>query len=227
VLIDLDLGDQSTISASTLRATRAHVGLLAEAIDQHAAGAWGLICGGSLPAGLPLDAYAHWVRRAQERGLVALLDTSGEALRRGVAACPDILKVNRHEMAMLDAELLDGDRLHSLAARLRGRLGDWAARAIVLTRGEEGALAVTEEAAYVARSLRVPVANTAGAGDALAGAIMLYLGRGHGWPTAMAAGTAAAASVVMDEGTAVCHRDQVEEWISKVQVTRLPWEDAA
>jgi 1-phosphofructokinase len=222
VLIDLGLGEQSTISAPTLQATPEHLALLLQAVDRHADRAWGLICGGSLPAGLEVDSYAHLVRRARERGLVVLLDTSGEALRAGVAACPDILKVNRQEMLVLDGGLPDpGAGLAQLAARLASRLGEWAARAIVVTLGRDGALAVTQEGVFHARSLPVPAANTAGAGDALDGALMLYQSRGQDWPRGLAAGTAAAASVVAEEGTAICHREQVEAWLPLVEVTRI------
>ena len=54
---------------------------------------------GSLPPGAPSDLYAQLIRLAQLYGCRALLDTSGEALRQGLAAGPDFVKPNRTEAA--------------------------------------------------------------------------------------------------------------------------------
>ena len=50
---------------------------------------------------------------------------------------------------------------------------------------------------------------------------MLARSQGQDWPAALALGTAAAASVVMNEGTAICRQDQVHELLVKVQVESL------
>jgi 6-phosphofructokinase 2 len=60
--------------------------------------------------------------------------------------------------------------------------------------------------------------NTAGAGDAITGAIMMSLSRGGAWPDALALGTAAAASVVTTRGTGICRRDQVLALLEHVTV---------
>ena len=52
VLVDRATGEQSTISASTLRAGTEHWSQLLDLVSLYAAGAWGLVCGGSLPSGL-------------------------------------------------------------------------------------------------------------------------------------------------------------------------------
>ena len=52
-----------------------------------------------------MDGYARMLRHARGLGLVTLLDTSGEALRRGVEGMPHVLKVNQHEMEALGADV--------------------------------------------------------------------------------------------------------------------------
>ena len=104
---------------------------------------------------------------------------------------------------------------------MAARLGEWASEAIVVTLGEQGALAVTTGGTWLVRPPVVPVVNTAGAGDALDAGIMMARSKGRGWPAALTMGTAAAASVVMNEGTAICRREQVEELMSRVQVMVL------
>ena len=56
---------------------------------------------GSLPPGVPVGAYAGLVRAARTAGVPVLLDTSGEPLRRGLAARPDLIKPNADELAEL------------------------------------------------------------------------------------------------------------------------------
>jgi 1-phosphofructokinase family hexose kinase len=222
VLVDLAVEQQSTITAPTLSATSEHLSQLLALLDRYAGRAWGVICAGRLPPGLPPDSYARLVRHARQRGLVTLLDSSGEPLRCGVAGLPHILKVNRHELRSLDSEMTGrqggADDIAELAGRLAGRLGEWASDALIVTLGARGALAVTSEGCYHAQPPQVPVVNTAGAGDALSGGIVLARSQGADWPTALALGTAAAASVVMNEGTAICHREQVEELLPQVCV---------
>ncbi|QNA93572.1 PfkB family carbohydrate kinase [Microbacterium sp. Se63.02b] len=66
-------------------------------------GAAMLVCTGSLPPGIPADFYATWIDAARARGIRTLLDAHGAALRHGAAAAPDIIKVNRDEIADLAA----------------------------------------------------------------------------------------------------------------------------
>jgi 1-phosphofructokinase family hexose kinase len=54
---------------------------------------------GSLPPGAPADLYAELIRLAHVYGCRTLLDTSGEALRQGLEAAPDLVKPNREEAA--------------------------------------------------------------------------------------------------------------------------------
>jgi tagatose 6-phosphate kinase len=226
VLVDQDACKQSTVSAPTLRATPQHLDALLALVDQYAGGAWGLICGGSLPPGLPLYSYAELLRHARRRGLVTLLDTSGEALCQGVAGLPHVLKVNGDEFVALDPDLGATDQegqvsLTDFSRRLSPYLGKWASDGVVVTLGARGALAVTTRGSYFVASPDVPVVNTAGAGDALDGGLMLAQSRGGSWPEALALGTAAAASVLMNEGTAVLSRLQVDDWLPRVQVRRI------
>jgi 6-phosphofructokinase 2 len=178
-----------------------------------------LICAGSLPPGLPVDSYARLLRCGRQRGLVTLLDSSGVPLRQGLGGLPHILKVNQRELAGLHPGM-PGD-IDQLVATLASYLGNWASEALLVTLGQRGTIAVTAEGCYHVRPPEVPVVNTAGAGDALAGGLMLALSQGAGWPAALALGTAAGASVVMNEGTAICQRKEVDRLLRQVKVEEL------
>jgi len=220
VLVDKAAGQQSTISTQSMRASPDDLAQLLGLVDRHAEKSWGLLCGGALPPGLPRDSYAQIIHRAREHRLLTLLDSSGDGLRFGLDGFPHILKINLDELAMLDkkaASAIQAGAQNGIRY-LSHRLGDWASDALIITLGANGVLAVTPQAGYAAQALEVPPVNTAGAGDAMAGAIMLSRSRGDGWSKALALGIAAAASVVMTEGTGICHREEVERLVQQVEV---------
>jgi len=62
---------------------------------------------GSLPPGAPTDLYGQLIRMARLYGCRALLDTSGEALRQGLQALPDLVKPNRDEAAWFAGYAID------------------------------------------------------------------------------------------------------------------------
>jgi 1-phosphofructokinase family hexose kinase len=248
VLVDLAVGRQSSISASTLTATSEHLTQLIDLMKRYTGQAWGVIFGGSLPPGFPADSYAHLVRCTREAGLITLLDSSGDALRQGVAGLPHILKINQEELNTLDPGLLnskwhdseldfsgsDEPDQHSDAAtphvpgdiieltgKLSARFNKWASHALIVTLGKQGAVAVTTEGIYYAHPPAVPVINTAGAGDAVSGGVLLARSQGADWAAALTLGVAAAASVVMNEGSGICHRSQVEMLRSQLQVIQV------
>ena len=96
---------------------------------------------GSLPPGAPADFYADLVTAVQARGARAILDTSEEALRLGLAARPAGIKPNSEEAAQALGQPVTSDEEHVAAVR---RLCDLLAPAtppapvVCLTRGAAG-----------------------------------------------------------------------------------------
>lgn len=128
-----------------------------------------VIFSGSLPAGAPADLYARLTKLAQKSGARTFLDTSGDALRTGVSAHPDLVKVNRDEAA----ELL-GITIDSLPAAVKavGALLKLGARSAALTLGAQGLLFRHSDTSGVlfAEAPRLNPRSSVGSGDsALAG----------------------------------------------------------
>jgi fructose-1-phosphate kinase PfkB-like protein len=155
---------------------------------------------------------------------VTLLDSSGSGLRSGIAAVPDILKINARELAELAAG--EGEnlpawsaphQLDALAARLYDHLGQWARSALIITLGAQGVLAVTGGETIYVPAPTVPVVSPAGAGDAVAAGVMWGRRQRQRWVEALRLGVAAAAAVVMNEGTAVCTAQQVADLLPQVK----------
>lgn len=172
---------------------------------------------GSLPPGAPPDLYALLIRRIQERGGWACLDTSGEAFGAGMAACPFAIKPNSEETAEFLGIPLCTDADHCAAARRLQAIG---ASLVALTRGAQGLVLAMGEEVLMATPPPVVARSPVGAGDAaLAGLLWAVSDGCDAIETArriVACGTAAA----MQEGTGVGDRSQVENLLNQVQVTR-------
>jgi 1-phosphofructokinase len=122
-----------------------------------------LICG-SLPAGAPATFVRDMVQTLKASGVDVVIDVSGEALRLALAARPDLIKPNVHELAELTGCHLGtlGDVVNAAEeARERG------AGAVLASLGADGALLVDDEGVLYARTTDIPFVNSVGAGDAL------------------------------------------------------------
>lgn len=230
LITDIAQGRQSTILAPTLTATPQQLAELMAQVVTHAAESWGLVCAGSLPPGLPTDSWAKLLQVGHEHGMVTLLDSSGVGLQQGIAGLPHILKINGRELADLASHQGESvptwsapDAMGNLAAWLHARIGKWAQSALVITLGAQGALAVTTDETLYVPAPQVPLVSAAGAGDAVAAGLMFARRQGKSWSEALQLGVAAAAAVVMNEGTAVCTAQQIEDLLPQVTSQNLLW----
>ena len=115
-------------------------------------------CAAACRRALPVGAYADLVRVARAAGVYVLLDTSGEALRRGIAARPDAVKPNGQELAQLTGLT---DRRARPARRGGAGRGRWWRLG-----GPGGLLAVTDAGTWRAAPPGRLAGNPAGAGEA-------------------------------------------------------------
>ncbi|MBK3596309.1 MULTISPECIES: 1-phosphofructokinase family hexose kinase [Streptomyces] len=144
---------------------------------------------GSLPPGIHVGAYAELIRLARAAGVPALLDTSGEPLRRGIAARPDLVKPNADELAQLT-----GAREPLRATRDARRRG---AHSVVASLGADGLLAVTPDGIWRAAPPTPVRGNPTGAGDSAVAGLLAGLVDGLDWPGRLARAVALATATVL------------------------------
>lgn len=166
---------------------------------------------GSLPPGVPVGAYAQLVRTARALGVPVLLDTSGEALRRGVAARPDVVKPNAEELAELT-----GSHEPLQAARDARRRG---AHAVVASLGAEGLLLQTAEGRWRAAPPRHIRGNPTGAGDSAVAGLLSGLVEDIPWPDRLARAVALSAATVLAPVAGEFDRGVYAELLRRVTVT--------
>ncbi|MBP2583778.1 tagatose 6-phosphate kinase [Streptomyces sp. PvR006] len=169
---------------------------------------------GSLPPGIHVGAYAELVRLARTAGVPVLLDTSGEPLRRGIAARPDLVKPNADELAQLT-----GTRDPLRATReARGR----GARTVVSSLGPEGLLAATPEGLWRAAPPAPVKGNPTGAGDSAVAGLLSGLVEGTPWPDRLSRAVALSAATVLSPVAGEFDPKTYEELLPRVRVGEEP-----
>jgi tagatose 6-phosphate kinase len=169
-----------------------------------------VVLSGSLPPGLPADAYATLITTAKAAGVPTLLDTSGAALRHGIAAGPDIVKPNLAELSALSRrEARDSghsgapEGAQTSAIMAAAAVREAGVESVVVSLGADGLLADTPAGRWHARPQAVVAGNATGAGDAVVAALAHGLVSGRPWPGrlrhAVALGAATVASPVAGE----------------------------
>lgn len=166
---------------------------------------------GSLPPGVPVGAYANLVRTAKAAGVPVLLDTSGEPLRRGVAARPDLVKPNADELAELT-----GSHEPSRATQDARRRG---ARAVVASLGAQGLLALTPEGRWRAVPPAPEHGNPTGAGDSAVAGLLSGLLDQLPWPDRLTRAVALSAATVRSATAGDFDRAAYEKLLARVSVT--------
>ncbi|URM94067.1 1-phosphofructokinase family hexose kinase [Actinomadura madurae] len=144
-----------------------------------------VVLSGSLPPGVPPDAYAVLARLVP--GPV-ILDADGEALRLGLAGRPDVVKPNADELARVSGT---GDTGAGIRA-----LREAGARTVVASLGADGLVAATPEGVLRAALDRPVAGNPTGAGDALVAGLAAGIADGLPWPDRLRRAVALAACAV-------------------------------
>ncbi|RJL34354.1 1-phosphofructokinase family hexose kinase [Bailinhaonella thermotolerans] len=149
-----------------------------------------VVLSGSLPPGVPESAYAVLCATARAAGARVIVDADGAALRESLAAGPDVVKPNVHELARMlgrpEAAAEDGAALLASGPE-----------AVVVSDGPRGLVAFTPGGAWRAVPSETLRGNPTGAGDAAAAALARALATGTPWPETLADAVALSASAVL------------------------------
>ncbi|GAA2794258.1 1-phosphofructokinase family hexose kinase [Kribbella solani] len=155
---------------------------------------WGrlgvLSCSGSLPPGLPADAYAELAVHARHHDVLSVIDTGGDALT-AAARAGAVVRANASELraAVGDAEVEDG------AAELVA-LG---ATAAVITDGPRGMVAASKKGVWRALPVETVRGNPTGAGDACTAVVAAAVAESAepDWTIVLKSAVAASAAAVL------------------------------
>ncbi len=180
-----------------------------------------LVLSGSMPPGVGGAFVSDLAKRTGPRGAQLILDTSGTALKT-VAETRDaglkVLRLDQAESEDLAGHPLPGAADGATFARRLVHAGT--AECVVMGRGADGSILVTNEGAWQARGPVVPVRSKVGAGDSFLAAFTLALANAAPPEQALCHGVAAASAAVMSAATSLCAREDFERLLP--DVTLLP-----
>lgn len=176
-----------------------------------------VVVAGSLPRGVEVPWFVELLQQLARLGARVALDTSGAALREGLALSPWLIKPNEEELAQARGlDPADAQALADEARRLNARIEH-----VVMSQGAAGVSWFSPAAAWHAQPPKVRVVSTVGAGDSLL-AGMLH-GLLAGWPAerTLAHATAIAAQAVGQIGFGITDRAQLAELEAAVRLQPL------
>lgn len=175
---------------------------------------WLALCG-NLPEGCRDDWYYDAIINAADHGVHTLLDASGAALERGVAAGPDVIKPNTHEL-----EALTGSTFDTVAqvARAASQLVAQGVGTVVVSMGADGLVAVTRSTAVHVEVPRGPVVSSVGAGDTVVAALLYGLCHHLPFTETIRFAAAAGTAKVRQPGTQPPTRQIIEACLADTQI---------
>lgn len=157
---------------------------------------------GSLPPGVPDDAYAQLARLSRARGALVAVDASGSALAAALAAGVDIVKPSRRELELLSGRPLESEAAQEAAAREIVDAGG--ARLVALTLGADGAVLVSSDGVDRGPAHAVERRSTIGAGDSFLAAFLVRYAEGGSHDEALRWALAAGAAAASRSGAELC-----------------------
>jgi tagatose 6-phosphate kinase len=155
---------------------------------------WGrlgvLACSGSLPRGLPADAYAELAVRARHHDVLTVIDAGGDALT-AAAQAGAVVRSNAAELrdALGDTTVEEGAR----------RLVQLGATAAVITDGSRGMVAASHNGVWRALPVEKVSGNPTGAGDACTAVVAAAVAEAPepDWSVVLKSAVAASAAAVL------------------------------
>ncbi len=175
-----------------------------------------VVASGSLPPGVPDDFYATLTQAAEAQGSRVIVDTSGKALEAMMRGGAYLLKPNIGELETLSGKKFQGeDQLKQTAQAL---IAQGMAEVLVISLGAGGAVLITKDLFVSLRPPVVPVQSKVGAGDSMVGGLTLALAQERDLVDAVRFGVASGTAAVMNSGTNLCRKEDVDAIYPRVMV---------
>ncbi|OGX11121.1 MAG: 1-phosphofructokinase [Nitrospirae bacterium RIFCSPLOWO2_12_FULL_63_8] len=177
-----------------------------------------VVVGGSLPRGVPADAYGQIVQLVQHRGAKAILDADGACFKAGLKAEPFAIKPNVNELRRLTGRPLRTEREMMRAAWELNRRG---VDVVMVSRGRHGLLVASRDGSYRAVPPPVRVKSTVGAGDSMVAGFVFRHAGGKSVEDCVRFATAAGTAATLAPGNQLCRLADVQRLVPKVKVEKL------
>ncbi len=178
-----------------------------------------LVISGGLAPGVADNFYARLATLVKAHGVRVVLDTNGPALTEVLKVGVYLFKPSLRELRDLTGQALPDEASQLLAAQQLIQSGQ--ADIVALSLGADGAMVVSATEQWRARSVKVDVQTTIGAGDSFVGAMVWSLGRGERLVKAFQYGMASGAAALLAPGTSLSQASDVHYLLPQVVVEAI------
>ena len=177
-----------------------------------------VVLSGSLPPGVPADAYRQLTAAARTRDLAVIVDVHGKPLLHALEVGPSIVTPNETELAEAVGRTrpIPADEAADAARRLVAE----GAERVVATLGPRGLIGVSGARGWHVTTPAVE-GNPTGAGDAVVAALAESELSGQPWPEALRRAAATAAGTVRMPAAGSVDPGDVTELSEHVEVREL------
>ena len=171
---------------------------------------------GSLPPGVPIDFYADVIKIARKENVLTFLDSSGDALRKGVEAGPFFVKPNEAEARnLLDLKSTEPLDFAQIATEISKRY----VTNVLLSLGAKGAIAMQSGEIIFAKSPSVNVKSAVGSGDCMLAGLAYGCLHGLSFKDAVVCGVAAGTANTLKIGAGQFDVEDFERLRGQIQLS--------
>jgi 1-phosphofructokinase len=178
---------------------------------------WVALCG-SCPAGLPDAVYADLCHDLQMHDHRVCIDARDQWLVHALEAQPFLVKCNQHEAARALNTAVETPQQACQGARR------WLAQGVqhvVITLGQEGAIAAQARQAWHITAPHVQALSPVGSGDAMMAGLTVALSRGEPLPDATRYGIAIGAANTLTLGSACFDPGAIPQLLEQSEIRRI------
>jgi 6-phosphofructokinase 2 len=176
-----------------------------------------VVISGNPPKFVNENFYAQLVVTLRDNGVRVILDTDGEALKKGTKAGPFLIKPNIHEFGRLvEKNVLSVEEIIEYSNDYRDTVEH-----IVVSLGAKGVVGISGNDVYYATPPKIRVGSSIGAGDSLVAGIAFALSEHRNIEEALALGVACGTASTLNPGIELCKKEDVDIIKKDVIIKRI------
>ncbi|MCD7822592.1 MAG: 1-phosphofructokinase family hexose kinase [Oscillospiraceae bacterium] len=208
-IMETDLGRTVEINESNPEVSSESIEVLKASIIESSKDSEFIVLAGSVPKGVGSGIYRALGELSSGK---VILDAQGELLLEGLKAKPFMIKPNIYELETVVGKISSESEIVSAARKL---ISDYGVQIALVSRGEDGAVIVSENECYSCEAVKVPVRSTSGAGDNMLAGAILALTENQPLETVLKYAVTAAAGAISHDGTTFCTKEEFERLLKK------------
>jgi 1-phosphofructokinase family hexose kinase len=176
-----------------------------------------LTLSGSMPPGVQAGFYADLIEIARKENVPAFLDSSGDALRKGIEAVPFLVKPNEAEVkSLLELGANDNFDFAQAASDVSKKYGT----NVLLSLGDKGAVAANGKEVFVVKIPRVEAKSAVGSGDCTLAGLVHGILNGLSFEESVRVGVSAGTANTLKIGAAQFELEDFERVRGQVHISR-------